>query len=293
MMIGATGMQTIVFSALLMIVLGLLFSVVLLAASIKLKVEMDPKVEQIHAVLPNVDCGACGFAGCASYAKAVVQDPSLIGRCSPGGAATAAKIAAVLNLQISEGGAPKRPIIHCRACQQDKTYYGEYRGIIGCTSANAQPIVQACAFGCLGFGGCVRRCRFNALHIIDGLAVVDYDKCTGCGACVAGCPRGLIEMVPFTQEPMMVVACSSKENGRMTRAMCSVGCIGCGLCAKQTDVFAVKDNLARVDYARYQPSETAETARQKCPTKAIVFRGKGAPADEKVSKTAAASSAAS
>jgi ferredoxin len=90
-----------------------------------------------------------------------------------------------------------------------------------------------------------------------------------------------------------VVACSSKENGRMTRAMCSVGCIGCGLCAKQTDVFTVKDNLARVDYARYQPTEAAEAARQKCPTKVIVFRGKGAPADEKVSKAAAGASAAS
>lgn len=278
-MIAAIAIQDIGWAILLMLGLATVFAVVLLIASIKLRVQTDPKVEQVHAVLPNIDCGACGFAGCASYARAVVADPDLIGRCAPGGAEVANKIAEVLNLQLSGGGAPKRPIIHCGACREDKTYYAQYDGILGCTSANAQPNVQACAFGCLGYGGCVRRCRFDALHIIDGLAVVDYEKCTGCGACVAGCPRGLIEMVPFTHDPMLVVACSSKENGKTTRSMCKVGCIGCGLCQKQSDVFSVKDNLARVDYQRYEPGEAAETARRKCPTKCIVFRGKNVPAE--------------
>ncbi|HOK95952.1 MAG TPA: RnfABCDGE type electron transport complex subunit B [Anaerohalosphaeraceae bacterium] len=257
--------------------LSTVFAAVLLIASIKLKVQEDPKVEQIHKALPNIDCGACGFAGCAAYAKAVAANPELLGKCAPGGSDTANAVAAILNLQLSGSGAPRRPIIHCRACQQDKTYFAKYEGIIGCTSANAQPNVQACAFGCLGFGGCVRRCKFDALHIIDGLAVVDYEKCTGCGACAAGCPRGLIEMVPFTHPIMMTVACSSRENGKNTRAFCKVGCIGCGLCAKQSDLFAVSDNLARIDYARYAPSEAAQAAMDKCPTGAIVYRGTNAP----------------
>ncbi len=266
-------------AAVLALGLASVFALILLVASIKLKVEIDPKVEEVHKALPNIDCGACGFAGCGSYAKAIVADPDLLGKCAPGGRDTSNAIAKILNLQMSGSGAPMRPVIHCRACEQDKTYFAEYDGISGCTSANAQPNVQACAFGCLGFGGCVRRCKFDAIQIIDGLAVVDYEKCTGCGACVAGCPRFLIEMVPFTQDIVMTVACSSKENGKNTRTFCKVGCIGCGMCAKQSDLFGVTDNVARIDFSKYELSEAAQTAMDKCPTGSIVFRGKNAPAD--------------
>ena len=264
-------------AALLALGLGSAFALILLIASIKLKVEVDPKVEQVHAALPCIDCGACGFAGCGSYAKAVVADPELLGKCAPGGSDTSNDIAEILNLQMSGGGAPMRPMIHCRACRQDKTYFAQYDGIIGCTSANAQPNVQACAFGCLGYGGCVRRCKFDALHIIDGLAVVDYEKCTGCGACATGCPRDLIEMIPFTHENMMTVACTSKENGKNTRKFCKVGCIGCGICAKQSDLFTMKDNQAKINYEKYKLSEETQTAMDKCPTGVIVFRGINAP----------------
>lgn len=258
--------------------LAVLFAVVLLIASIKLRVVTDPKIEAIYAVLPHIDCGACGFAGCLSYAKAVATDPELIGRCSPGGSETSAAIGRVLNLQISGSGAPSRPIIHCRARKEDKLFYATYTGIESCTSANAQPDVQACHFGCLGYGDCTRACKFDALHIVDGLSVVDYAKCTGCGACAKACPRNLIQMVPFTQPLMVAVACSSRENGKTTRMFCKVGCIGCGICAKQSSLFTVQDNLARLDYAAYQPSEAVQTAIAKCPTGVIVYRGKDAPA---------------
>ena len=66
--------------------LALLFALILLIASIKLRVQVDPKVEAVYEVLPHIDCGACGFAGCASYAKAVAANPELIGACAPGGA---------------------------------------------------------------------------------------------------------------------------------------------------------------------------------------------------------------
>jgi RnfABCDGE-type electron transport complex B subunit len=260
-----------------MLGLGTGFAVVLLIASRKLAVEVDPKIEQIHEVLPQIDCGACGFAGCTSYAKAVAEKPSLIGKCAPGGAETAGKIAEILNLQVSDSGALQRPIVHCRAHTNDRTYYATYQGIPTCISANALANVQACKFGCLGFGDCVSACKFDALGIVDGLAIVDYEKCTGCTACSKSCPRNLIEMVPFSQENMMTVACNSKENGKSTRSMCKVGCIACGLCVKQSEQFRVENNLARLDYEKYQPTDKEETAMEKCPTGVIIYVGKNAP----------------
>ncbi len=276
-------------AGLTMLGLGLGFAIVLLIASEKLKVFVDPKLERLHAVLPQLDCGGCGFAGCFKYAQAVIENPQLIGKCNPGGAETADKVAIVLNLQVSNAGPSKSPIVHCRAHTQDKSFLAQYQGILTCTAANAMPNVQACKFGCLGYGDCTRACKFDALHVVDGLATVDYQKCTGCTACSKTCPRNLIEMVPFSHEIMMTVACSSKESGKATRSMCQVGCIACGLCAKQTDLFKVEDNLARLNYEKYQFNEQTQTAYDKCPTGVIVFRGKSAPEPRQPKqKTAAA-----
>lgn len=268
----------VLLAGLIMLGLGAVFALILLVASIKLKVPVDPRVVQVYDALPHLDCGACGYPGCSGYAKAVIANPELLGKCAPGGAGAANAIAAVLNLQISRSGPAQRPIVHCRAHTSDKTFYGHYQGIPSCTSANALANVQACKFGCLGLGDCTRACKFDALHIVDGLATVDYAKCTGCGACSKACPRNLIQMVPFSHENMMTVACSSKESGKNTRAFCAVGCIGCGLCVKQSDAFAVQDNLARLDPVKYEPNGQNEAACNKCPTGVIVYRGKSAPA---------------
>lgn len=266
-------------AGLTMLLLGLGFAVVLLIASERLKVQQDERVERVLAALPNINCGACGNAGCQDYAKAVVADATLLGRCFPGGSKTMEKVAEILNLQISNSHAPKRPIVHCRAHTADKTYLAVYTGIPTCTSANALANVQACKFGCLGFGDCKASCKFGAIKITDGLAVIDYAKCTGCAACSKACPRELIEMMPFSSEIMMTVACRSQENAKDTKTFCRVGCIACRLCTKQNDAFKVTDNLARLDYTKYQQGASFEMAMYRCPTGVIVYRGRGAQKD--------------
>ncbi len=256
------------------VVLGTLFAVVLLIASIKLKVEVDPKIEAIWEALPKIDCGACGYAGCSAYAKAVHDNPELIGKCTPGGSAVAQKIAEILNLQVSGCDAPMRPIVKCNAHIEEKKFYAEYTGIESCTAANALPNVMACKYGCLDFGDCVKACKFDALHIINGLATVDYEKCTGCTACIKACPRGIIEMVPFKNDRMLAVACKSQETGKDTRGMCEVGCIACKICTKQSDMFRMQGNLSVLDYSKYADDDAAKSAVEKCPTKVIVYRGK-------------------
>ena len=49
---------------------------------------------------------------------------------------------------------------------------------------------KACSYGCTGFGSCVKACQFDAIHVVDGVAVVDKEKCVACGKCVATCPKG-------------------------------------------------------------------------------------------------------
>src|SRR4030042_937496 len=101
-------------AGLTMLVLGLGFSIVLLIADKKFKVKLDPKIEQVYQALPKIDCGTCGFAGCSSYAKAVVANPVLIGKCAPGGGSVSAKIAEILSLAVSGSNVPVRPLVHCR-----------------------------------------------------------------------------------------------------------------------------------------------------------------------------------
>ena len=150
--------------------------------------------------------------------------------------------------------------------------------------------VQGCTYGCLGFGDCERACGFDAIHTVNGLARIDYEKCTGCGACEKACPRGIISMVPFKAERVAVIACANHDPGKLVRSICKLGCIGCNICAKLNDLFNVSDGLAGIDYDRYDGEMDFGPAVEKCPRKRIVFVGKpskkdlAATADEALSE---------
>ncbi|MGB9625498.1 MAG: RnfABCDGE type electron transport complex subunit B [Phycisphaerae bacterium] len=257
--------------------LTLLFAIVLGLAREKLRVEEDPRIAQVIDVLPAANCGGCGFAGCADFAKAVVEQRAACDGCPVGGSATAARIAAVLGIEVIPTF-PYRPVIHCAARTEDKLGVVAYEGVRGCAEAHVVGVTQACTYGCLGFGDCARACTFDALHMVDGRPIVEYEKCTGCGACVKACPRRLIEQIPFKQEEMLVVACANREPARNVRQVCKVGCVGCKACQRLlAAIFEVKDNLAHINYDNYTGNEDFRPVIEKCPAEVLVRFGKPIP----------------
>lgn len=244
------------------------------------RVDVDPRVEALLAVLPGANCGGCGCVGCGDYAEAVAQGRMTPDKCPVGGPSVAAKAAAIMGVELTASW-PYRPIVHCRAHTGDRLKQFVYDGEKTCAAANVVGGVQGCSYGCLGLGDCTRVCDFDAIHIKDGLATVDYQRCTGCGACARVCPRNIITMVPFKAERMLAVACSNKDVGPDVKAVCKVGCIGCQGCSKHSPLFSLRENLARIDYEAYDPEhmDANAVAVEKCPMKGIIYVGIPRPQD--------------
>ncbi|MFH1747632.1 MAG: RnfABCDGE type electron transport complex subunit B [Planctomycetota bacterium] len=272
--------MTIVMAVAVLFGLTLIFATLLGVAKEKLKVEQDPRIDEIIEVLPAANCGGCGYAGCADFAKAVVEGKAEPGGCPVGGASTAEVVAKILGVEVVRTF-PYRPVIHCAARTEDKLGMAPYHGVQTCTEADIVGVTQACTYGCLSYGDCVLACDFDALHMIAGKPTVDYKKCTGCGACLKACPRNIIEMIPFKQERMLVVACANKEPAKHVKQVCKVGCVGCKACQKVfAEMFEVKDNLAYLNYDNYTCETTDaefEPVFKKCPAKALVYFGKPKP----------------
>ena len=263
-----------------MLVLALFMAYMLGWANRAFHVEIDPRVEQVIEGLPGANCGGCGFLGCAEYAEAVVAGDAPPDKCPVGGESCIAKIADILGIEVDESW-PFRPAVHCGAGYAERLGRADYRGEQTCGSANIIAGVQGCTYGCLGFGDCQEACDFDAVRDVDGLATIDYDKCTGCGACARVCPRNIISMVPFKDEQMIVVACSNKDFGKEVKTVCTVGCLGCKACQRASDLFTVVDNVSGIDYDKYDPDKMAEinVALQKCPMKRITRVGKPSEKD--------------
>ena len=270
-------MDTVLYAAIVLFGLVLVFAGLLGFAKEKLKVEQDPRIDEVNEVLPAANCGGCGFAGCADFAKAVVEGKAECDGCPVGGSKTAEKVAAILGVEVIKTY-PFRPVIHCGANRHQKYGLVPYAGVETCTEAHIVGVTQACTYGCLGYGDCVKACNFGAMKLVEGLPVFDYSKCTGCGACVKACPRNIIESIPFKKDRMLVVARSNKEPAKLVKQVCSVGCVGCKMCQKMfAEQFEVKDNLAYLDYDNFTGDEDMTSLYKKCPAEALIIFGDPTP----------------
>lgn len=272
----------IIIPVILLGALGVLFAVILGFASNAFAVQVDPKVEAVRSALPGVNCGACGHPGCDGLASAIALHGAPVNSCPVGGAAAAEAIAKVMGVEATESDKE----VACVMCQGSYTYAHKKFDYIGIQDCRAELSLQggskACSYGCLGCGTCVNVCPFDAIHMVDGVAFVDKDKCTACRKCVEICPRHLIEIVPYDQEVM--VKCKSHDLGKNVRQVCKVGCIACNICVKQCpDGFVVEDKLSRFTNAPGLDPEAVANAIAKCPTKCIHPGLKEKEAKEKAS----------
>ena len=251
-----------------LVVVGFLFGGLLALAGQKFAVEEDPRIEEISELLSGANCGACGYAGCRGFAEAVVEGGADASGCPVNSGEVDAQIGDILGLELSD----KEPMVARVYCQgscevaEDKS---TYQGIQTCAAAAAVSGGghKKCANGCLGLGSCSAVCPFDAITMVQGLAVIDPQLCTGCGKCVAACPKSLIEMAPRSSE--VHVLCKNTDRGASVRKYCKLGCIACRACVKvcPVDAITVKDNLASIDY---DLCTSCGACVEKCPPKCIV-----------------------
>ncbi|WP_119969701.1 electron transport complex subunit RsxB [Shewanella japonica] len=166
-------MSSIVIAVIVLTVLALIFGLILGYASIKFKVEGNPIVEQVEALLPQTQCGQCGYPGCRPYAEAIAHGDN-VNKCPPGGTATMEKIASLM-------GVDPEPLNEVAQENIKKVAFIREDECIGCTKC-----IQACPVDAILGAG-------KLMH-----TVIAKD-CTGCDLCVEPCPVDCIDMIPVEQ----------------------------------------------------------------------------------------------
>lgn len=158
----------IVYILIAIAVIALIFGAILGYSLIKLKVEADPIVEQIDALLPQSQCGQCGYPGCKPYAEAIANGDQIT-KCVPGGQPLVVKIADLLGVEVPAMDGVAEPEVKVALIHEDMC--------IGCTK-------------------CIQACPVDAIIGTNkAMHTVIPDLCTGCELCVAPCPTNCIEMV--------------------------------------------------------------------------------------------------
>jgi Na+-translocating ferredoxin:NAD+ oxidoreductase RNF subunit RnfB len=237
-------------------------------------VPQDPLVENILKALPGANCGACGFPGCESYALAIAATDAGISACTVGGSAVAEKLAEI----TGETGEVVQQIVAVLACQGSFLHApqkGVYTGIENCRGAKlAAGGTKLCAWGCLGFGDCVKTCKFGALDFnkTKGLPVINQSECTGCCMCIIECPQNIIKAIPRGQKGAICLCSNLGSNKQQVAKSCKIACIKCGQCVKQCPEKCIdlSTNIPVVDRTK---CTSCGICAEKCPTKVLEILG--------------------
>ena len=157
------------------IFLSLIIGLALGISAIKFRVDGDPMIEKIDSILPQTQCGQCGYPGCKPYATAIANGEADINQCPPGGDDGIHKLADLLGVDYKplneEHGAPKPKSV---AIIDEKT-------CIGCTL-------------------CIQACPVDAiLGSAKHMHTIIEKECTGCELCLPPCPVDCIDMVPIKE----------------------------------------------------------------------------------------------
>ena len=242
--------MTIIWAIVILGALGIIFGLILAVAAKVFEVEVDPRLPEIQACLAGANCGGCGYPGCGGCAEAILAGKAPVTACAPAGPENAAKIAAIMGMEAPSGDKMVAHVLCNGGCNAKDNF--EYRGVHDCLAATkvCGGDAKACRYGCFGFGSCAEACKFDAIHVVDGVVVVDKEKCTNCGACRAACPHKLIVEVPYKQK--VIVNCSNKDKGPTVTKVCANSCIACGMCERtcKFDAIHVVNNVAVIDYSK-------------------------------------------
>ncbi|WP_292484405.1 Fe-S cluster domain-containing protein [Methanohalobium sp.] len=252
--------------------LGFAIGIMLIAASRIFHVETDPLVEEVLEALPGANCGACGYAGCSTFAEAVVSEDAPIDGCPVGGFELAQQIGGILGKEVSQGE-KQYPVVRCKGGVNCVNRF-DYVGVQDC---NAVMMLsegeKGCSYGCMGRGTCVRACPFGAITIgEDRLPHINKNLCTSCGLCIESCPN---DILVFGKESEKVhVRCRSHDKPKAVKAVCTTGCIGCKICEKNCPEDAIKVNnfLAEIDQEK---CTACGICVEKCPQGTIEMKETG------------------
>jgi electron transport complex protein RnfB len=266
------GMDTVIWWSLIVLAgMGLVLGLVLAIFSKIFVVTVDRRIAKVERVLPGINCGVCGFAGCHAMAEALVEGRAQPNQCKPGGRSVVQRVSSILGI-VSEEAEELVAVVRCQGGRREAKEKADYRGVAECTAAEiVGGGAKACVYGCLGYGTCAHACPFEAIVMTgDRLPKIIEERCTGCGTCVKACPRNIIALVPRKQK--VYVGCVSNKKGKEVKEVCTVGCIACGLCARPeitpSGKVVLKDNLPD-----FPPDwNDFRTAVEKCPAQCFVVR---------------------